>query len=121
MEIIKRFARYTLLAGMLLAGGCMNIMYHTGTPIAVYKPTREASKAFVEIFCPMPEWHYGSGSEAAISHAYAVFLSPYIIVDLPLEAVADTITFPYDWYCADRYQKAQEQKKGKHSRFGAEA
>ena len=52
----------------------------------------------VEIFAVMPEWHSGCYSEAMYAHVMSVLLSPVIIVDWPLEVVADTITFPYDLY-----------------------
>jgi len=31
-----------------------------------------------------------------MSHAYSVLLLPVFVVGLPLEAVADTVTSPYD-------------------------
>ena len=93
----------TLLSSLaLLLAGCANITCHSPSaspdPAGVYRGTRECSKAVVEIFTEKPEWHSGCSSEAMYAHAMCVLLSPVIIVDWPLEVVADTVTFPYDLY-----------------------
>ena len=83
---------------MLLLAGCANISCHVDgrTPAGVYCGTRAWSKAVVEIFTVKPEGHSGCYSEAMCAHAMCVLLSPVIIVDWPLEVVADTVTFPDD-------------------------
>ena len=93
----------TLLASLaLLLAGCANITYHSDdydrNPAGMYRGTREGSKALVQIFTEKPEWHSGCYSEAMYAHAMCVLLSPIIVVDWPLEVVADTVTFPYDLY-----------------------
>ena len=93
----------TLLFSLaLLLAGCANVTYHSPStspdPAGVYRGTRECSKAVVEIFVEKPEWHSGCYSEAMCAHAMCILLSPVIIVDWPLEVVADTVTFPYDLY-----------------------
>lgn len=86
----------------LLLAGCANISRHADdydrNPAGIYRGTREGSKAVAEIFVAVPEWHSGCYSEAMYAHAMSVLLSPVIIVDWPLEVVADTVTFPYDLY-----------------------
>lgn len=93
----------TLTASLaLLLAGCANIAHHADdrdrNPAGIYRGTREASAAVVEIFTEKPEWHSGCRSEAMYAHAMSILLSPVIIVDWPLEVVADTVTFPYDLY-----------------------
>ena len=93
----------TLITSLaLLLAGCANISYHVDDyqrePAGIYRGTREGSKAVVEIFTEVPAWHSGSYSEAMHAHCYSLLFSPVIMVDWPLEVVADTITFPYDLY-----------------------
>jgi uncharacterized protein YceK len=92
----------TLLTSLaLLLAGCANIMYHSPStspdPAGMYRGTRECSKLVVEIFTEKPEWHSGCYSEAMNAHCMCLLLSPAILVDWPLEVVADTVTFPYDF------------------------
>lgn len=86
----------------LLLAGCVNISRHIDyrdrNPAGIYRGTRECSKAVVEIFTEMPEWHSGCSSEAMYAHCLSLLISPVILVDWPLEVVADTVTFPYDLY-----------------------
>lgn len=93
----------TLFASLaLLLAGCANISYHVNdhyrNPAGIYRGTREGSKAVVEIFAVIPEWHSGSYSEAMYAHCFSLLLSPVILTNWPLEVVADTVTFPYDLY-----------------------
>lgn len=93
----------TLIASLaLLLAGCANISYHVDdcdrNPAGPYRGTREGSKAVVEIFAVMPEWHSGCYSEAMYAHCICLLFSPVILVNWPLEVVADTVTFPYDLY-----------------------
>lgn len=85
---------------VLLLAGCANISCHVDgrNPAGVYRGTREGSKAVVEIFIVKPEWHSGSPSEAMYAHCICLLFSPVVLVDWPLEAVADTVTLPYDLY-----------------------
>lgn len=91
---------FVLLA--LLVAGCANISYHVDdsdpNPAGIYRGTREGSKAVAEIFIVMPEWHSGCYSEAMYTHCICLLFSPVILVDWPLEVVADTVTLPYDLY-----------------------
>lgn len=93
----------TLLASLaLLLAGCANISHHTNdhdrNPAGIYRGTRVGSKAVAEIFIVKPEWHSGCYSEAMYAHCFSLLLSPVLLVDWPLEVVADTVTFPYDLY-----------------------
>lgn len=79
--------------------GCMNISGHIDDkPYKPYESTKSAYKGLVEVFSIKPEWHGGSQGEASIAHSYAVIVSPFILVACIVETIADTITFPYDWY-----------------------
>lgn len=93
----------TLFASLaLLLAGCANISHHIDdrdrNPAGIYRGTREVSKDVVEIFIAVPEWHSGCYSEAMYAHCISLLTSPVILVDWPLEVVADTVTFPYDLY-----------------------
>lgn len=93
----------TLFATLaLLLTGCANISYHIDDhdrgPAGIYRGTREGAKAMVEIFTETPEFHSWSYSEAMYAHCICLLFSPVILVDWPLEVVADTVTFPYDLY-----------------------
>lgn len=93
----------TLFASLaLLLAGCANISRHADdydrNPAGIYRGTRECSKSVVEIFTEKPEWHSGCYSEAMYAHCISLLFSPVILVDWPLEVVADTVTFPYDLY-----------------------
>ena len=93
--------RLLLVSALALLSGCANLMYHSdgcdGAP-AVYRGTREDSRAVAQIFVVKPEWHSGSRAEAMYAHAACVLLSPVLLVDWPFEVVADTLTLPYDIY-----------------------
>ena len=98
-----------ILTGLALSG-CANFAYHQDPPrneSLVYIGTREDSKAIAQIFCVKPEWHGGCYSEAVYSHCVCVLLSPLLIVDWPLEVVADTVTLSYD---IDVDHKAKENR-----------
>jgi len=88
----------------LALSGCANLNYHLGDKSDPwyrpypYRSTKEVSQCIAQIFVEMPEWHDGSSAEAAYSHALCVLLSPVLVVDWPLEVVADTVTLPYDVY-----------------------
>lgn len=91
----------SLLLCAFLSSGCANIVAHSESgaePAGVYPGTRDSSAAVVQIFTEKPEWHSGSEDEASIAHGLCLLFSPFILVDWPLEVVADTITFPYDLY-----------------------
>lgn len=93
----------TLIASLaLLLAGCANISHHIDdrdrNPAGIYRGTREGSKAVAEIFVVNPGRHSGCYSEAMYAHCVSLLLSPVILVDWPLEVVADTVTFPYDLY-----------------------
>lgn len=100
------YALSVLLVGaallcVFLSSGCANLVNHSESdakPAGVYSGTRDSSAAVVQIFTEKPEWHWGSQGEAATAHALCLLFSPFILVDWPLEVVADTITFPYDLY-----------------------
>jgi len=95
-------ASFKAVAVAVLVGvscvGCFNICGHylderTYPP---YDATKGMACGIVEAFVEKPEWHWGSAGEAGMAHAYAFLFLPVWVVGLPLEAVADTVTFPYD-------------------------
>lgn len=95
--IERRLAALALLA---LCAGCANIDLHRRGKAYPMCGTVENANAASEIFVERPDMHYGSPSEAAIAHAYAVVFSPVLLpcllVDLPFEVVADVVTLPVD-------------------------
>lgn len=64
-------------------------------------------------------WNDSYKSKYPIEAAWMELTWLVWIVDLPCEAVFDTITLPYDAYRKHVYDKAQEAKNGKTTRFGA--
>lgn len=92
-----KFIATTLLA---ITAGCCNIAQHRDGIARPFGGTRENANTMSEVFVSRPDLHHGCPSEAGIAHAYSVVLSPVLlpllIVDLPLEVVADVATMPYD-------------------------
>lgn len=84
------------LALALTLSGCLNIQGHSTGSYKPYESTVGMSHAIVEAFVEKPEWHSGSVGEAGIAHAFSIILLPVAIIALPIEAVADTVTLPYD-------------------------
>lgn len=78
--------------------GCVNIVGHVAgeRPYRPYAGTKAMCGGIVEAFVEKPEWHWGCAGEAGMAHAYSALLFPVWVIGLPLEAVADTITLPYD-------------------------
>lgn len=89
-----------LFSLVLLIAGCANISCHVDgrSPAGICRGTREGSKDIVGRFTVKPEWCSGSRSEAMYAHCICLMSSPVVLVDWPLEVVADQVTFPYDLY-----------------------
>lgn len=92
-----KFITPTLLA---IATGCCNISAHMDDAARPFCGTRGNLATMSEVFVSRPDLHHGCPSEAGIAHAYSVVFSPVLLplllVDLPLEVVADVVTMPYD-------------------------
>jgi len=100
-EIVASFKTVSVaLAVGLVCGGCLNIVGHaTGDkPYKPYESTKGCARSIAEAFCEKPEWHSGSAGEAGMAHAVSIVTLPIMLLILPFEAVADTVTFPYDYF-----------------------
>ena len=81
-----------LLPAVLLAG-CANLFYRTdasapnGGPYACTRGVAE---------CVAAPFREPSGPEGGIAKAYCTLLLPVTAVDLPFEAVLDTLLLPWD-------------------------
>jgi len=79
-----------------LCSGCLCIHEHIDGRSKPYGATVCVCRGIAEAFVEKPEWHCGCTSEARMSHAWAAILLPVSVVCVPFEAVADTVTLPYD-------------------------
>lgn len=92
---MKRF-QLVILCALAMLAGCCNYMTRTegDTPYACapypYYCTWEDAKVLTYPF------HRPSGPEGGIARAYATVLFPFFLVDLPCEAVLDTVFMPAD-------------------------
>lgn len=107
--------KLVIISLLLLSAGCVNIMYHVPPEqvTKVYHPTSFVACNGVGVW-----WNDSYKRKYPIEAAWMELTWFVWIVDLPCEAVFDTITLPYDAYRRHVYNKAQESKKDKHSRFG---
>ena len=81
---------------------CICIDLHSSAykiPAGVYSGTRACAEVLA-----IPFRDY-KGTAAAWVRAHTIITYPLLLADLPLEAVADTLTLPYDMYAADRERK----------------
>ena len=92
---MKKIISMFVFAILLPITGCISIMERTesGSKITqVYHPTCTCAES---IALPFRERLYG---EDGISQAISTVLLPFTIIDLPLDAVVDTVCLPWDIY-----------------------
>lgn len=87
---------------ILAMSGCMNIVGHVDSDYKPYKSTKGCARSIAEAFVEKPEWHGASAGEAGMAHAVSIVTLPIMLLMLPFEAVADTVTFPYDYFKAKK-------------------
>ena len=91
--------RHCIVAvALALCSGCVNVFLHIDRHAYVYSGTRTACVAATEIFAVRPSLHSGSALEASYAHCIAFAMAPSILIDIPFEVVADTVTLPYDLF-----------------------
>lgn len=93
-----------IIITFLYTSGCISILERTegGNKITqVYHPTCTCAES---IAIPFRERRYG---EDGIAQAICTVLLPFTIIDLPLDAVSDTICLPWDIYrsCQNKNDK----------------
>ena len=84
----------TVLCAALLSG-CANMLYRI-EPMANGGPFY-CTVSVAELVA-LPFQGTPAGPEGGIAQAYATLLLPITLVDLPLEAVADTLILPWDFF-----------------------
>lgn len=84
----------TVLCAALLSG-CANVLYRI-EPMANGGPYH-CTVSVAEIVA-LPFQSEPAGPEGGIAQAYATLLLPVTAIDLPLEAVADTLLLPWDFF-----------------------
>ncbi|MCR5750459.1 MAG: YceK/YidQ family lipoprotein [Kiritimatiellae bacterium] len=98
-----------LCAVMSMGAGCINIATHVSDsdePAGVYRGTSE--NAFITAV--LLSGPIGIGClHASFPQTLAVL--PICLVDLPLEVVADTITFPYDYSVSRAREREKIERK----------
>ena len=91
-----------ILAAALLSG-CANILYRTdgSENFGPYYCTKVVA-AFVAAPFTEPK-----GQEGRIARAWCTLFLPVTVIDLPLDAVVDTLLFPYDFFAEDNNQRKE--------------
>lgn len=92
---MKKIISMFVFATFLFITGCISIMERTesGSKITqVYHPTCTCAES---IALPFRERRYG---EDGIAQSICTVLLPCTIIDLPLDAVMDTVCLPWDIY-----------------------
>lgn len=84
-----------IIVAAALLSGCANIRYRV-EPMANGGPYH-CTVSVAEIVA-LPFQSTPAGPEGGIAQAYATLLLPVTAIDLPLEAVADTLLLPWDFF-----------------------
>ncbi len=87
-----------ILSAALLSG-CINVMYRTDGTSKNYGPYYCTGIMSASVAAPFSD---PVGPEGGIAKAWCTLLLPVTIIDLPLEAVADTLLLPWDLCVGDR-------------------
>lgn len=87
--------KLTAILATALLSGCANIRYRV-EPMANGGPYY-CTVSVAEIVA-LPFQGEPTGPEGGIAQAYATLLLPVTAIDLPLEAVADTLLLPWDFF-----------------------
>lgn len=92
-----------------MLGGCANFCAHVdGNPV-VYQGTRIGWDLLGSPFrC------FGGDNADPITDSFGTLFWPFVVVDFPLEVVADTVTLPYDaWATHERKnRRIRETREG---------
>ena len=88
-------ARLMILAVCVSLAGCMQLTHKTrGEASGPYSCTTEVAIMFGDAaFGP-----WNRSFAAYKQHIDRQFMFPFLLIDLPCEAVVETITFPFDYY-----------------------
>lgn len=82
------------LSVTILLGGCCNILNHTDShnshSAGCFSGTIDCADTLAVPF------REAQGADDSILQSLVIIMYPLLIVDLPLEVAADTITLPYD-------------------------
>ena len=91
---MKRILAISLLA----LSGCCNIMTRPEKPMWVCSPYENTVEVAKVLAAPFVE---PTGPEGGIAQAYATLFFPVFLLDLPFDAVVDTVFLPWDfgWWC----------------------
>ena len=87
-----------MLAAALLSG-CVNILYRTDGMDKNHGPYYCTCGIAECVAAPFTE---PKGPEGGIAKAWCTLLLPFTVIDLPLEAVVDTVLLPYDFFAEDK-------------------
>lgn len=117
-RLVKKLAVPAMGAiAALCLSGCVNVIKHVplGQTVDVYGPTKFVACDAVGVW-----WNEEYRKKYPIEASWLSLTWLVWVVDLPCEAVADTLWFPYDYYCMRRWEKSQakREQEGK-PRFGA--
>lgn len=85
--------RKLLSAAMIALAGCCNILLRPERAAWACDPYENTCEVAAVVAMP---FSVPKGPEGGIAKAYATLLLPVSLVDLPLEAVADTVFLPWD-------------------------
>ena len=79
---------------LMVLAGCMQLTYKTrGEAMGPYACTTEVAIKFGDaVFGP-----WNKSFNAYRKHIHNQFMFPFLLIDLPCEAVVETITFPIDY------------------------
>ena len=83
-----------VISAAILLGGCCNIANHTDSHHSHRAGCFSGTIGCAETLA-VP-FRKAQGSDDSILQSLIVLMYPLLIVDLPLEVAADTITLPYD-------------------------
>ncbi|MCE0827540.1 YceK/YidQ family lipoprotein [Buttiauxella sp. A2-C2_NF] len=78
-------------SGILTASGCSSVMTHTGGQEGTYSGTRAS---------------YAMLTDSNTSWGY----KPFVALDMPFTAVADTVLIPWDMYRTDKSLKSKVEE-----------
>lgn len=85
---------------LMLSCGCMNVLNHTGTCTDTYKATK-----IIWDDCICVWWNGDFQFSHPVGAMVVMYTYPVWFVDLPCEAVADTLTFPWDLHNKIKFSK----------------
>ena len=90
--------KLTAMLAAALLSGCANILYRTDGMDRNRCPYYCTRVVAASVAAPFTE---PKGPEGGIAKAWCTLLLPVTIIDLPLDAVVDTVLLPYDIFAKD--------------------